>query len=374
MTRITSLLFTISCLFTTGSFAQGDSSYQNLYFVKKGDSLRFDKQDYRPGKHAFYLYRNCLYDVVLSDKKRLVIQVTDTRNDSIYYVGYHEVRKDTLVMHPSQLLRLKMIGDQTMGLFSTVAFRKYRYSWEQSGAPKVFKKDTQVVYNADSSRASTYIMAPYLTAQGIRYQYDPHSITYYCGGVVSSTPCKDTTPPKPPVVKNWAWFTPSNATRINGLAIGLQTMPLDKDSLAIRGVNINADVLSFFIACFLLVRIGEANSLKDLPDTVSKAMTSEMTGLSLSAGGLVGDIRVRGVSINGAVLAVTKANGLHITGSQNLSNEFNGVMITGLRNTAIKGRGLQIGLWNICKDLKGMQVGLWNVNSKRKLPFLNWSF
>ncbi|MEI9809216.1 MAG: hypothetical protein WDO16_15890 [Bacteroidota bacterium] len=66
--------------------------------------------------------------------------------------------------------------------------------------------------------------------------------------------------------------------------------------------------------------------------------------------------------------------GLVITGSQNVISDFRGVAISLLRNLSVRGAGLQIGLLNICKHMKGVQIGLWNVNSKRKLPFINWSF
>ncbi|HVU58693.1 MAG TPA: hypothetical protein VHD83_26720 [Puia sp.] len=63
-----------------------------------------------------------------------------------------------------------------------------------------------------------------------------------------------------------------------------------------------------------------------------------------------------------------------ITGTQHLTDNFKGVVICGTCNRAIQGRGVQVGLLNVCKHLKGVQIGLWNVNSRRKLPLINWSF
>jgi hypothetical protein len=94
----------------------------------------------------------------------------------------------------------------------------------------------------------------------------------------------------------------------------------------------------------------------------------------LSAGGVIGDVKMHGVSLNGGIYQSVSSKGLVVTGSQSIVDEFNGVLISGLRNKSIKGKGLQVSLLNVCKHMKGIQIGLWNVNSKRKLPLINWSF
>lgn len=384
MTRIIIIALVSACSITTACFAQEDSS-QNLYFVKKKREVVFGKHDYQPGKkEAFYIYRNCLYDFVFKDNRQLSIRVVDIRNDSVYYTRHlqekeispNDGREDTLVLHPAQLKKLKMIGDRVFGLYSSYSLSKCRYVFEKSDSPKVFVTRTTTSYSKDSSRSATYELVPFLTAQGIDIVYEQRGATYYYEGQAPRLDEDTVQKNKPYIVKKWFWFTPSNANKISGLNLGLQTMTLaENDSLTIEGVNINADLLSLFVGSFLLLRLASSNNLVNMPDTVDKTkMKSKVTGLSLSFGGLMGEMLVRGLSINGGVCGATAVNGLLITGTQNLTQEFKGVAITSLRNMATKGRGLQIGLLNICKDLKGVQLGLWNVNSKRKLPFINWSF
>lgn len=90
-------------------------------------------------------------------------------------------------------------------------------------------------------------------------------------------------------------------------------------------------------------------------------------GVSLTALGTIAD-QQKGVSIG---LANTNNNlGGASIGVYNQSHDLNGLHL-GVLNNAKNSHGLQIGLVNICKG-KGFQMGLWNVNGKRKMPFLNW--
>ncbi|WP_315821981.1 hypothetical protein [Paraflavitalea speifideaquila] len=107
--RFITLILLFLCGITMNCLAQQDSS-QNLYFVKEDGEVKFDKNDYKPGNNAFYIYRNCIYDVVLNNKKIISIKVVDIRNDSIYYTSaFNHSRPpqskpfDTLALHPLQL-------------------------------------------------------------------------------------------------------------------------------------------------------------------------------------------------------------------------------------------------------------------------------
>jgi hypothetical protein len=176
-------------------------------------------------------------------------------------------------------------------------------------------------------------------------------------------------------VKKGVWFSPTNVNRINGVNLGLQTDNLKDEPFSIHGVNLNADLLSVFISAYALVFVWKGNSLRDINDTVDiSRIKGTIGGLSLSVGGIMFEYHIKGVSINGGICGATKAHGLLISGISNFTEEFMGLEISSLRNIAVRGRGLQIGLLNMCKNLKGFQLGLWNINSKRKLPIINWSF
>lgn len=79
---------------------------------------------------------------------------------------------------------------------------------------------------------------------------------------------------------------------------------------------------------------------------------------------------------NGFQFAATNSsfimNGIQM-GYFNKAHDTNGLQL-GLGNFSENTMGVQIGLFNRSKNLKGIQIGLWNVNSKRSLPFINWSF
>jgi hypothetical protein len=260
-----------------------------------------------------------------------------------------------------------------MGMYSSISISSYNYVFEQGPEPKKFTTNFKTVYSADSSYSNTYELVPYLTAQGLDQLYEQCGVTYYYQGVIEKD-CTDTTK-KGFIRKKGIWFSPSNANEVRGVNIGLQTMNLNDGPLNINGVNLNVDVLSFFAGVMALPYLLSANAIINMPDTIStQNVVSKIKGLSLSVGGLVGTDHVSGVSINGGIFSATETKGIVLTGSQNIIEDFRGVVFSALRNRSVKGKGVQIGLLNICKHMKGIQIGLWNVNSKRKLPFINWSF
>ena len=379
------IIIALICLIsiTTACFAQ-DNASQNLYFAKKNSEVVFGAKDYQPSKKAFYIYRNCIYNVVLKDKRWVSMRVIDIRNDSIYYSPHFNAgeaapnseRIDTLALHPRQLRKIKMIGDRIFGLYKNYSLARCRYVFEKGDTLKSFAPQTTISYSKDSTRSITYELVPYLTAQGLDMIYEKRGVSYYYEGM-SPQVDEDTTPKKKPLPpKKWVWFTPTNVNKISGLNLGLQTMTVaENDSLTIHGMNISADMLTMFVSMYAIFYIIQSPPIINYPDTVDKTdMKSEIAGLSISGGGVIGDMRVRGVSINGGISSVIEMTGVQITGLSNTTKEFKGVVISGLANRAIRGRGLQVGLLNHCKNLKGIQLGLWNVNSKRSLPFINWDF
>ena len=358
-----------------------DSLYQNLYFVKKGEEVQFKENDYIPNKTGFYLYRNCFYNIVLKNKLQINSRIIDIRNDSLYYtihlnessaVNYKD-KLDTFSLHPSQIRKVRLIGDRIMGLYNSYSLRRSKYFIEQNDKPKKFDTHIKTIYSRDSSQSTPYELVPYLTAQGLDVLYEQCGVTYYYRGI-SEPKCEDTVK-KILAKRKIIWFTPSNTSEINGVNIGLQTSNFQDQPLTIRGVNLSADALSLFVGMMGLFSLGSGNSLINMPDTVDKAYDiTNIHGVSLSFGGLVGDNFIKGLSVNVGVCTAIESKGVVITGSQNIIGDFRGISMCLLRNLSIKGAGLQIGLLNICKHLKGVQIGLWNVNSKRKLPFINWSF
>lgn len=367
----------------TGLYAQ-QQHFQNLYFVKKNKAATFDENDFQPGKNAFYIYRNCIYNITLQNKKELRIKVIDIQNDSIYYTTYFNQnvaakfrdRFDTFRLHPAEIRKIQLIADRILGIFAGHSLKKSNYVFVKATEPKAFKHIFDTVFSTDCNRQTVYELVPYVTNQGLDVLYEQSGNTYYYEGNIANTSYADSLKKKKPFqLRKWVWFTPSNANEIRGVNVGIQTWQNNDDSLAIKGVNINADALSFYAGIFSLLLIYRDNNLINIPDTADKSnMPIQVKGVSLSGGGLIGDIQTKGVSINGGICGVEEASGLVITGSQNLIAEFKGVVIGGLRNKSSIGRGVQIGLLNICKHMKGIQLGLWNVNSKRKLPLINWSF
>ena len=96
--------------------------------------------------------------------------------------------------------------------------------------------------------------------------------------------------------------------------------------------------------------------------------------LSICAGGMIEGRKLNGIFLNAGMCQSDAANGLIVSSNRIMADDFKEISIADLRNDSTYCRGIQIGLINTCKHLKGIQIGLWNVNSKRRLPFINWNF
>ena len=375
-----SLGLSIGSLLFAKAFSQS-TTIQNLYFIKVGLYAVTSDNDYKPRKEGFFIYRNCVYDLVLKNKLQLSAKIIDIKNDSVYYTLFTREnkewhlgdRQDTFHLHPSEIRRIKMIGDRMMGIYSSCYVNRYRYVFEKSLEPKKMNTDFKTIYSADSTHSTTYEVVPYLTAQGLDLLYQQCGNTYYYEGKMQED-CADITPQRF-IRKKGVWFSPTNANEVKGVNIGIQRMNARSGPLNIDGINLNADILSLFLGIMALPQVPFNNSLVNMPDAAdTSTIVNKITGLSLSAGGLAGSNETNGVSINGGIFLAVETKGVVLTGSQNIIDDFQGAVFSILRNRSIGGRGVQVGLLNVCKHMRGIQIGLWNVNSKRKLPFINWSF
>ena len=188
-------------------------------------------------------------------------------------------------------------------------------------------------------------------------------------------------------VRNIAWFTPSGANEINGVAIGLQAVNIDFKPLKINGLNADIAMASMFLLPYAVDYHLSSRKKKDAVNdspmlSVKKQRDGYMeydsamvviNGISLSMGGEQ-DATINGINIAGGLTGVVALNGISVSGLFTRSQQFNGISIAGIHNYSVYGRGIQIGLVNHCRKLKGLQIGLWNKSGKRGLPFINWGF
>jgi hypothetical protein len=191
--------------------------------------------------------------------------------------------------------------------------------------------------------------------------------------------------------RNFIWTTPvKKNTTVNGIGIGLiQAVPwMGADLLKINGLNLDVSLFGGFGVFYALVGSAFApfsknkktesggediSTIKIYTDTASEFAT-EIRGVSISLGGAWRDTKINGISLNGGVSFADEINGFEITTVMNLHYEFKGIMIAGLRNKVTKGKGLQLGLFNNCKEGRIFQIGLLNRIGNRILPICNFSF
>ncbi|MBO9634215.1 MAG: hypothetical protein J7578_13955 [Chitinophagaceae bacterium] len=377
---------TIICLFLGFLAEAQDSPPQDLRFspaTQKTPRLRLN--EYEIGvNHSFYIYRNCVYRVVASSGSAWLIRVTDIRNDSIYYDHFGEItsyHRDTLFrLHPSEIITISTYENALGQLFNSIDLHNYKFTFEPASNKRSLPVSSATLWSLDSSRSATVELVNFLHGKTVSFIFLKCNKAFYYNEN-ASLDCEDGIaidgpPPYPANRRDVVWFTPSRAREINGLNIGIQTFGLNRDSVRITGLNLNADILSAIFTVYMpFIRRDSTRNLKNMPDTVSYSeAVDKIYGVSLSGGGLLGPGLVRGASINGLWCMLTVMDGVCITGLYNRIEQFRGLAIASFGNSSIKGTGLQIGLVNKCKHLKGVQIGLWNENSKRKLPLINWNF
>jgi hypothetical protein len=175
------------------------------------------------------------------------------------------------------------------------------------------------------------------------------------------------------LTRNIICFTPTKATKINGIAIGLWNRP---EAQLIQNFNgLNFEILgSGWATPFLgLDDAGYTKHDKHKINGLSIGLTllnGKMNGLSISPT-INTTFYCNGVKVGLFNFDLNKSNGVQL-GLVNANDENNGVIL-GLFNKASKTRGLQIGLLNKTDELFGFQIGLINMNGTRTLPFINWS-
>jgi hypothetical protein len=265
-------------------------------------------------------------------------------------------------------------------MINTIRLVNYHPVFNYGLPAKSFPEKIVTLYSRDSSRSEKVELIPFLHGKSTAFLYLKCNRQFYyndtatldCEAGVALTP----PPPYPKYKRDIVWFTPSRAQQINGLNIGIQTFGFNKDSLTIKGVNLNADLMGAIITMYLpFIPRDSTYKIKNMPDTIWYGeAVDKIHGLSISGGGLIGAGRLHGVAFNGLLSLVTVSKGVCITGLYNRIDDFQGLAVAGLVNRSIKGSGLQIGLVNKCKHLRGIQIGLWNENGRRKFPIINWNF
>ncbi len=173
-------------------------------------------------------------------------------------------------------------------------------------------------------------------------------------------------------------FLPSQRVNIYGLSLGLIGSEVFCNLMHKRnshGLNLQL----FGNGGFVILTKHFWNQKGFAEDTVFQRIFLESqnykirhNGIIVSAFGTNTSV-TNGIAISGLVSNGTVINGIGLNLLSNNYLKSNGVFIS-IFNQSYQTNGIQIGLVNRSKHIKGLQIGLWNVNSKRKLPLINWGF
>ncbi len=187
------------------------------------------------------------------------------------------------------------------------------------------------------------------------------------------------------IVRNGIGITPSNAVKINGLAIGPTSSILMNKNQAVNGVLISVIGIGLLNPLATLMRDRELQPYFDFKkdpiklDSLFVLRENADTNLfkySYKGAVVSGTGVVTGV-VDGLIISlwsslVEDMNGVSINLFLNWNEDLNGIGV-GIFNKSYSVKGVQIGLFNKTVKLRGIQIGLWNKSLKRSLPFINWN-
>lgn len=373
----------IFLLLPTSIFGQADSCWTVLLLAKNKDlEIKQDMGSF--SKTGFYMYRNCVYEIETKRGNHYNGRLIDLKPDTLFFTNFFNVNAaskagmqlDTLAIHYTDLDKLKLISDRSMGLYTHHSFSNFNFIFKKDTTNCLLKSDWVQLFTNDSR---PYELVPHLTAQGVNLLYEENGRTYYFYGSGMTKPDlskMDNTYD----VKNIFWFTPCQVEKINGIALGvfaenIKNNPYNqKDSLKINGMNIEINPFAIFTLMNPRFVGPQPDSIEFYNTHLKKDIETTVNGVNLSAVNTINETELNGVNITGLITLVDEIDGFSFSGLSNFSYKLNGVSIAGFYNRATVAKGLQIGLLNKSTNMRGIQIGLWNSNGKRSLPFINWQF
>ena len=370
-------------LLTISAWGQPDSCWTVLV-IEKGNELKSKLDMGAFSRTGFYLYRNCVYEIDLKNKKSISGRLIDIKPDTLFFTNFFngmvaykaQSRLDTIAVYYKDLSRLNLIADRSFGYYERHYFDNFSFIFKKDTGNCILPSEWYEIFSNDQRK---YELVPHMTAQGINLLFEESGrpCYFYGTGMVKPDRSKmDDTYDK----RNIFWFTPCNVEEVNGLALGLFTENIkndpynEKDSLKVNGLNLEISIMRLAALPAMHYSGPFPDSLEFYDEYIRKNLELKINGVNISLFGTINEAKINGLNIGGLNTVVDHINGLSISGLNNFSYIMNGVTIAAIRNRATKGKGVQIGLFNKCNDLRGFQIGLWNTNGKRSLPFINWQF
>ncbi len=170
-----------------------------------------------------------------------------------------------------------------------------------------------------------------------------------------------------------AWYSPSQATDVYGLMFEVFPKEYPTYFPNIYGIDFNISPIAIVSLMALTPYLLIPNmDIEQTDNTVD--MYKKIYGIQIALLNFEPSI-ICGLDINAICsLEDSKINGISFSPLLNKHNTVNGLSIAILSNNIQYCKGVQIGLFNTCTNLRGFQIGLWNKNSKRSLPIINWNF
>ncbi|REC49643.1 hypothetical protein [Chryseobacterium pennipullorum] len=200
-------------------------------------------------------------------------------------------------------------------------------------------------------------------------------IGLFTGSIIYAQDSLDTRPDRARIIG----FSPAKNTKnVNGMLIKYyDEIDHEIKPKKVNGVGLGCNGLGIFFPALLLVSIPSIDNWaindiggEPLPDKMNK-----INGMQLSIINMEPTI-TNGLEVNVSsnISAPSVTNGVAVSPLYNFHHTTNGMAISTFANVSKKCRGIQISLFNVCKDSRGIQIGFWNENEKRKFPLINWNF
>jgi len=188
--------FIIASLFASGqqendALNQLDSVW-SVMIIKNNESpeMRDNMATYSP--NGFFLYKNCFYDLKLSDGQQKTLRLVDIKKDTLVFIGIslkkddgkQIVSKDTSIVGYQNIERIILVKKWKNNKGKQIKCSKHTFIFFKSEIDnRLASRNKKIFPDIDSSE-----IIPRLSATGITYHAEFNGRLLYMGGIPVNVP------------------------------------------------------------------------------------------------------------------------------------------------------------------------------------------
>lgn len=172
------------------TFGQSDSAW-NVMILKKGNTPEIKDNMAEFSTTGFYMYRNCFYDLKMTNKSKKTLRLIDVKPDTLIFIGISEkkdsdmteVASDTFQIDYRSIDKILLLKDWGSEASKKVSCHDYYFIFHKTLIANRYDSKYANVFNEEESE-----IVPRLSSFGITYHFEYAGKLYYYSGIKPITP------------------------------------------------------------------------------------------------------------------------------------------------------------------------------------------